>query len=483
MIQVIPKETFDRWRKLWIFTTLAWFLSGNIWIYVALMAVVLSSLRKKEHQVFSLYLLLLFAAPNSYVPVPGFGVIDHLIMLDHYRLLALILLLPTAWHLMKDNNSPKFGSSPVDLMITGYLMLSWIMNLPETSVTNGLRIGVLKFIDGFLPYYVASRSIRSIAGFRSVMISLLISAVLISVLAVFEVLRSWKLYLASIAEYGLAVGQNYKMRGPFLRPAASVQDSIIVGLVVVVGMCAMLYLKERFSGKLKVRVLWLFLACGLLASLSRAPWVAGFLLLFIFYIQEKNGVVSLLKVHLVLALGLLALSLFPVGKFLIDLLPFVGEAEQGSVDYRVNWLSTSLPLIERNFWFGDVHVRNAPELEVMRNGEGIIDLVNMFLAVLLHYGVVGFSLFLGMFFVALRRLKKAERVLRITSIELSRLGRALMAVVVSIMFVMFTLSEISVAPIVIWTFMGFCSAYGFLIDFGKKAHIDMPHLLNRSSGQ
>jgi O-antigen ligase len=463
LIQVIPASTYDRWRKLWFFITLAWFLSGNVWIYVALVVVVLSVVKKRESHVFGLYLLLLFAAPSAHVPIPGFGLIEHLFMLDHYRLISLTLLLPVALSLAKDAHTVRFGQSPVDWMVFGYLVLTWVLTFSETGVTNGLRTGVLQFIDGWLPYYVASRSLKSIDDLRNAMTGILIGALLLSVLGVFEVLRSWKLYMASIAEYGLRVNQAYKLRGPFIRPGASVQDSIVLGTSVVFGMCVLLSLKERISGRFQYGVLWMILVMGLLASLSRAPWLSGILLVLIFYGVEGKGARSMLMVGLISVIVGFVLSFFPSGNVILDLLPFVGQSEQGSIDYRMNWFSASAPVIERNLFFGSIHAIGAPELEVMRNGEGIIDLVNTFLAVLLYYGLAGFFLFVGVFLLAIRTAWRAQRFFRKRNeIESSFMGQAMIAAICSLMFILITLSLISVVPLFLWTLAGCSAAYGFI---------------------
>lgn len=462
LIQVVPAKTYDRWRVLWLFTSSAWFLAGNVWVFFALMVVALTKVRKKEPQIFGLYLLLLFAAPSAYVPIPGFGVIDHVIMLDHYRLLALTLLLPAAWRLMQSRDTLKFGRSPVDWMVAGYLMLTWALSAPDNTITNAARAGVLQIIDGFLPYYVASRSIRSAEDFRIAMSGLLLGALLVSIISVFEVFRSWKVYSASIVEYGLQLAPHYKTRGPFLRPGASIQDSIVIGAVVVIAMCVLLYLKSQITGKFKAGILWLTLALGVIASLSRAPWMASILIFFIFFALEGKITKTMVKGTVLVFLGGVLLSFFPAGKIILDLLPFIGETEQGSIDYRMNWFSASLPVIERGFWFGNTEALAAPELEIMRNGEGIIDLVNMFLAVLLYYGVVGLALFMGMFLGSLKAVRRSERHYRKHSPELGALGRALIAAILSFMLIISTLSAISVVPIMLWTLVGASTAYAFL---------------------
>jgi hypothetical protein len=464
VIQVIPEKTFDRWRKLWFFATLAWFLSFSFWLYAVVMACMLYVVRRKESHVMGLYFLLLFAAPAVQVPIPGLGIIDHLFMLDHYRILALFLLLPVALRLMRDPSTHRFGRSPVDWMLASYLVLTGVLGMLETSPTNAARIVFLQLIDGYLPYYVASRSIKSVEDFRGALAGLLIGALLVSVFAIFEVARSWKLYQASISEMGLFVHPHYKTRGAFLRPGASLLDSIVLGLVVIVALGAWLYLKDLVVGKSRHLLLWMVLGIGVLASLSRAPWLASVLMVFVFVAQGEKAVGRVMLVFMGLFLLMAVLSLFPAGRTIIDLIPIIGEAEQGSIEYRANWFSVAMPLIERNFWFGDPRVLQAPELEVMRQGEGIIDLVNLFLSVMLHYGVFGLFFFAGMFLRALWLVRRSEKGIRLVSKDLSRLGRALISIVIAMIFVLITLSSISAVPILIVTVLGLCSAYGFLIQ-------------------
>ncbi|WP_439518910.1 O-antigen ligase family protein [Hydrogenophaga sp.] len=462
--QLIPTLTFNRWRNLWLFGTLAWFLASGFAIYVLLIGLAVFAIRRKESHTLGLYFLMIFVAPAVQVAIPGMGIVDHLFMLDHYRLLALLLLLPAALRLMKDRATPRFGRSPVDWMIAGYLIWTCMLSMLETSPTNAIRMVFLQYVDGFLPYYVASRSLRSEDDARSVFAGFLLGALLVSVIALFEVLRSWKLYQASISEMGLFVHQHYKTRGPFLRPGAALLDSIVLGLVVLIGMGALLYLKSYVASKMRVAMLWAILAIGLLASLSRAPWIAGILLFFLFVLQGPKAMGQLTKVSGALFLMLIVLSFFPAGKVIIDLIPIIGDAEQGSIEYRANWFSAAMPVIERNFWLGDVNVIQAPELEVMRQGEGIIDLVNMFLSVLLHYGAIGLFFFVGMFWRALWWVRRYEKISRTFSSNLSQLGRALISIVICLMLVLFTLSAISVVPILISTLVGLCTSYGFLVN-------------------
>jgi hypothetical protein len=462
MIQIIPESTFSRWRRLWFFTSVVWFLAFSFWVYALVMAFALTLARKKEDQVLGLYFLLLMAAPAIAVPIPAFGLIDHLFPLDHYRLLALTLLLPAALALMRLPGTIRFGRSPVDWFFLGFLALTWLMSLQDTSLTNWFRMGFLHYIDAILPYYVISRGIRDEHDFRQLMAALLLGGLLLAAFAMFEAIKGWKLYNASITNFGMFIVDAYKTRGPFLRPGVVLLDSIVLGTVLVLATGALLYLKTFIRSRFRYFLLLVFLCTGVLMSLSRAPWIAALLLFLLIAFQGEKAARDLMGVLMAFVSVLLLLYFLPGGHLILDLLPFFGKMEQGSVDYRMDWFSASLPLIERNFWFGDVRALQAPELEVMRQGEGVVDLVNTFLAVLLYYGFVGFVLFVGMFFSAVISVRKGLRARTEFARNEHRLGRVLVASVVVLAFILITVSMISILPTLIWLFLGLCSAYGLL---------------------
>lgn len=460
VVQVIAPKTFSRWRTLWYITTLAWFLGQSFWIYVVLMGVVYAVAARREPYVLGLYLVALIAAPPSGAAIPGFGVMDHLFMLNHYRLLALVMLLPCAWHLANRSSTVGIFRSPVDWMVVGYLLLNSALAFREDSFTNGAREAVMLWIDFYLPYYVASRSIQDEEGFRHAFAGLMLSGVLLGTIAAVEVWRNWKLYEGAAAALGLNTFGAYKTRGNFIRPSVTVQDSIVLGYVVVMAAGSYLYLQQMIKGRVLRLMGWFALMIGVLGSLSRGPWVGSALLIFIFTLTSARPFKRLIQTGVLGAFAMLGLAVSPFGDEFINLLPFVGGEEQGNVDYRVDLLGVSLPVIERNPWFGDLNYIHAPELEVMRQGEGIIDIVNSYLGATLHAGVVGLFFFAGIFLTSLLALRRGMRFARRQEDAPKVLiGRCLFAMVVSTMFIIFTVSSISVLPTIYFTLAGLASAY------------------------
>lgn len=460
IVQIIPAATFSRWRMLWYVTTLAWFLAHSFWLYFCIMVVMLVVAGRREPHVFGLYLLLLLAAPAVEAPIPGFGIVDHIFWVDHYRMLALALLLPSAWRLSLRRSTAKFFLSPVDWMVVGYLLVNSALAFRGGNFTNDARAALMPWIDYFLPYYVASRSIQNTEDFRHALVGLLLGGLLLSLLALAEVMRSWKLYEAAAGALGLNTFGAYKLRGGLIRPGVTVIDSIVLGYVIVTAIGAYIYLQGLIKEPARRWLGWLALCIGVLASLSRGPWVGAVLLVVVFIMTGPRPIQRLMLGGLAASCLVVVLSAFSVGQQFIGLLPFVGESEQENVDYRADLLTVAIPVIERNLLFGAADYIHSPELEVMRQGEGIIDIVNSYLGVVLHAGIVGLFFFSGMFVLTLLVLRRGMRWARqLKDPDRLQLGRALFATLVSIMVIIFTLSGISVVPTLYFSAIGISTAY------------------------
>src|SRR5690606_1187568 len=151
---------------------------------------------------------------------PGFWAHQSFLILNHYRLLSLVLLLPAAIVLFQQSSNLRLGRSPVDWLVISYIVLISLLHFREANLTSGLRNIATNVIDIFLPYYVASRGIRDISGFKHALAGFALGAMVLSALSFFEVLRSWKLYSVVLGALGLdqsEVGGNMHLSG-YLRP-------------------------------------------------------------------------------------------------------------------------------------------------------------------------------------------------------------------------------------------------------------------------
>lgn len=148
----------------------------------------------------------------------------------------------------------------------------------------------------------------------------------------------------------------------------------------------------------------------------------------------------------------------PMGEDFLSLLPFIGDDAQGNISYRESLYQNSLIVIGDNLLFGSEDFLQRPEMQALVQGQGIVDIVNSYLQILLNYGVIGLALFLLFFgklllqsFRSVRTQPQAE--------TYGKIGRSLIASLVGTLVFIATTSSISVIPIVYLALAGLCMAY------------------------
>ena len=180
----------------------------------------------------------------------------------------------------------------------------------------------------------------------------------------------------------------------------------------------------------------------------------------------RYAVRSLFSLGLTSILLISLIAVLPGGERVINLLPFVGTTESENIDYREKLFTNSMIVIQRNPWFGSAEFIKAPEMDAMRQGQGIIDIVNHYLGVTLKIGLVGLGLFVGFFTLILIGIYRAMRSIEDKDSEEYLLGRALLATLLAILLINVTVSSISFIPIVYWSVAGLGVAYAQMLRNG-----------------
>ncbi|NIE74742.1 O-antigen ligase family protein [Pantoea sp. Ap-967] len=461
---LIPDRDFKRRRNLWFLVTLVAFFSFGFWVYAAAATITLFLAGRREHNVMALFFMLVFAIPPAMVQIPGFGVINYLIEVNHIRILTLCVLLPAALALSKQGDTVRLGRTGPDKWLLGGVVLMTLLYLRETTLTDTLRQAVSLYIDVVLPYYVASRALKTVQDFKAALLAFVIAAFLLSIIAMAEFARHWLLYNGLIAALGIDWSMSsYLSRGGSLRASATTGQAIALAYVISVAIGFFLFVQGYVRSKLQRYMGALLLAAGLVVPLSRGPWIGTGVIIAVFIATGKGAVkrLSLLACAGLLALPLLAVV--PGGEKVIDLLPYVGNVDKENITYRERLLDNSWIVIQRYPFFGSFDFRNTPEMQAMIQGEGIIDIVNSYISLALRFGLVGLGLFVGFFFSIMLGIHKAMRAFPDKDDEHRRLGRALLATLLGIMVIIFTVSSITVIPVVYYSAGGLGMAYMQLV--------------------
>lgn len=456
---IIDSDSYTRRRNLWFVLTLAAFLASNFWLFVVIATPLLIHAKRREANPLALYFFILFLLPMADAQIPGIGFFSNLFVLSYTRLLALAILLPIFFQLRR-SDAPAFFRTGPDKALAAYLLLSTVLFLRDANLTMGLRHAFYLFTDVFLPYFVISRSLRNLQSYRDAVLSLVLAIMLIALIAVFESTKHWLLYASVNAALDLKSGMTgYIGRDGILRAIVTAGQPIALGLLMVAGMGFYLYLQRSIQQNFSRRFGMVLLAGGLIAPLSRGPWVGAVALLVVFAVTGRNPVRRLISLSLAAMLVFTLASILPGGERVINLLPFIGSTDTANIDYRDRLLTNSMIVIQRSPWFGSTTYRDTPEMEEMRQGEGIIDIVNSYVAIALEYGFVGLGLFVGFFVLTLFGIYRAMHSISDKNSEEYLLGRALLSTLLAIMVTIFTVSSITIIPLVYWSVAGLGVAY------------------------
>jgi O-antigen ligase len=454
-------EDFRRRRNLWLAVTAAAFLSSNFWIFV-LIAGSLLLFSRRDRNPFALYLFLLFVVPPFAAPLPGLGIVNKLFEVSFPRLLALLVLLPFFLR-RRDPETPPFGKHVADWLVVGTLLVQLLLQYRADSFTNILRTAFNAFLDYFLPYYVASRSLRSSKDVRDVLLSLVVAALVLVPIAVFESVKHWLLY--SALENGLGIdfaAGRYLGRDGALRALATAGHSIVLGYVMAIAV--LLHFGLRYANPLPRA--WALgaaaLGVGLIATISRGPWVGtavGILVITLASRQPGQRLIRLILVTLAVT-ALLAVS--PWGEKVVEYVPFVGDIDDRNVTYRQRLFEISMQVIAMEPWFGSPYFMYAEPMQELRSGN-LIDVVNSYLLVALRYGYVGLAMFCSVFAAGVWAVIAALRRQPDEDSERFVQGQAILGMLFAVMVTIATVSDISFIPILWWSMTGLAIGYGHLV--------------------
>jgi hypothetical protein len=399
-------EDFDRRRKVWIVLTIAGFLSPNLWLYVLVALPLMAWAAAKDSNPIALYLLLFFVIPPVEIAIPTIG-INQLFDMNQVRLMAFAILIPAVWARVRDGE--RIQLTGVDGLMLAYGLLQLVLLIPYESFTNTGRRAFLYFLDAYLVYFAFSRLNARREALTDSLATICLIACVLAPIAVFESVRHWLLYTGINDQWG-SPNTEYLMRGDSLRAQVSTGHSIPLGTVFAMGIGCWMCLKAYQDRKGAMSVVFALLTVGVFVTYARGPWLGAAFAPLVFLAIGSRNASSLAKGLIAFAAAAGLILMTPLGPSIIENLPFIGTANQGTVEYRQQLAETSWRLIKENPWFGNPFV--ILQMEELRQG-GIIDIVNAFANVALFYGLTGLALFVGAFVVGLihayRRLLVARR--------------------------------------------------------------------------
>lgn len=454
----LTSKQLKSWLTIWFSVVAVAFITHNLWItYFLLLTIFNFFIPPSSQSRITYFALLLCSLPIIPIAVRGIFGIKNILVLTYPLVLTILLLLPVLLFGQANRNIIK---SNTDKYIYLFILIISILNFRDNTITNAFRVSVITIFTIYFPYFAISRYIHTSEQLRSVITALFIGLFPLTIIGIFEAIKHWHLYdslLMNLTDIQ-AQKNRYDSRAGLLRATTVFSSPIIYGYTMVIGIGLLLYLRPLIS-KLHFKLILLLFIIALLCSFSRGPWVGLVLLFIAYYWTEKGAIKNILTMSLASFFMLSLLSFTTFGQKIINLLPFIGTSRSDTLDYRELLLENAWIVFQRQPWFGSTNFLETPEMESMRQGQGIIDIVNSYLQIVLSYGTFGLLLFLAIFFGLLHRCYRMIKRLPKEETELIRMGKSLFATLTAILFIIFTVSSIDYIPIFYWTFAGITAAY------------------------
>lgn len=460
----MSEANFVRRRNVWLVLTIVAFLSPSFWIYVLVAAPLSYWAGKKDSNPLALYVLLLHVIPPLGIEIPTI-LISRIFDLTNFRLLSFTILIPIWLNERKLKTGNVRSMFLVDAGILVYMFLQLVLIWPYEEATNTLRRAFLFLTDAVLVYYVFSRYCKHKSVIMEVMAAFVMALVIVVPVAAFESSSSWLMYAGIAPAWGALDVASYVRRGDILRSQLSAGHSLTLGYLFAMAFGFWLCISKilpRSIIRFFSAIIWL----GLLAALSRAPWLVAVFIFFAFVSLQPNGVKSALKILIISFPVVLAISFSPIGERVIDHLPFVGSVDDNNVEYRKKFAEAALERISENPVFGDPFYMY--HLEDLRQGQGIIDPVNTYAAIAMLYGIVGLILYIIPMLLTTYKVGKVilQRPVKIDD-DLHRLGIGLFVCMIGTMLFQATCSLIGAIPVLYYMLVGMSVA---ILALFKEKH-------------
>ncbi len=452
---VVAPATINRWRNIYIAVTAVAFLVPNYWLMLAALAIVVLALGASEKFKPALYLLLLFTVPAASKTVPGFAGINNFLELYPFNILAVVILFPLLLRGIETKGGK--GGALADAAFIGYALVVFALAFRDTTFTDGIRRATAFLLTAIPQYFVFSRLRWTIEKIRLATAALVIPLLALSAVAGAEVVLGWHVYASAVQFWDVSATLRYVERSGFLRAYGSVFGPIAFGLFLVVGLALAPALA---TGARKKRLAWLSvpaIGAGLLATFSRGPWVGGALAIAAYVATTRKSLGNLFRFAAAALVGAIVLSLTPFGGMIIDLLPFVGDVEENTIDYRQRLLEVGWGVVMQNPLFGSETYMETEAMQSLVQGQGIIDIVNSYLRIALDSGVVGLSLYLSAVVFSLVAAWRSIGPARAISPELSAYCQSYFAALLGISVVLATTANtIAQVQEMTWVLCGVC---------------------------
>lgn len=421
----------------WLISTPVLFLISQTFAAVllcAIIVVILAPRGTEERAAF--YLMTLVAVPSTVSAIVPFPGINHLIVLNFAEAACIVLLIPAI--LIAKAPAARYAPTAGVMMILLTILFS-VQEFRSANLTSGLRASIENILLYLLPFMALIRLAPTTASFERIFSAFVFIAVIFFFAAAVSQVTSWNFYTYLNERHGVPTFADF--REGFLRVSVTVIP-VLVGYVMTLGLVGVEYFRTR--RKIGTLMTWVYRAMFVAATVitvSRGAWLAMAFGLVTFYFFAKAPR-PMRTPLMILALAVV----FPAAIYFTMTADLNTIDQYGSFEYRKELLRTSLEQVWARPLFGDPFYLDSGRFDHLYQGQGIIDVVNYYIQLMLEHGLVGLGLYLWAFGAVIAGLLSLGKFVRrddARELELQR--AAMLAAVAAYLVTMATVSAVSLA--------------------------------------
>ncbi len=456
--EFIEKEELKLWIKFWYLITSIAFITHHVWLTYFLLIILFKNMIKPiPIQRITCSMALLFALPMLPMAIPGAAGIRYIINLDYPLFLYLNLFLPILFGHYARRNKKKIST---DTYLLIYIIILIILNFRDNTFTNALRSSVIDILKIYVPYSVISNYVTTKEQLNKILFALFLGLIPLSLIGIFEAVKHWHVYdkLSMMMTNKGPQANRYDVRAGLLRASPITEGPIMYSYIMLINVGLTLYLKIHLKTMYYV-LFMVFSVGGMFVTSARGTWVGCVLMLVMYTLTSKGAITKIIKMTTIGVGSIVLLSFTEFGQKFINLLPIIGNTRSDTIEYREKLMEIAWIVFKKSPWLGSPNFMDDPALEVMRQGQGIIDIVNSYIQVALSSGGIGLLFFLLIFLSLIRGCFFMTKKLPNTEVELINMGKVLFAMLVATAMTIFSVSSIDYIPVMYWTLISIAAAY------------------------
>ena len=361
----------------------------SVWVLYLAIIIAIPLLSRSKADAAAIYMVTIIAVPPLYYKVAVGSI--YLMPFTKYLFAMAGLAIAIA---SKSGPRGRLGSR-FDIPVLLVIILELIAER-DPSITELMRQELPILLNIALPYFLVSRALTTSEDLRRFVLAIALGGFVMAIVATVEAHTHWLIYkqMETYLHLGSQTNAYQQVRGGMLRAPGSFPESTSLGNFLALAAVAILALRHSFASNAKWYAAIGALAIGVFAPNSRGALLglgAGWLL-FDFYRKNWPGLFT--KLGLAGGAYLLLLTAAQFSNYSAELVG-KGQATKASTEYRVLLLHRGLEEI-RKHPFGTNIKTALNNLEDIRQGQHIIDLVNGYIS----YGLTsGYAGMVGLFLV------------------------------------------------------------------------------------